>query len=248
MIRSTFLFLDKIGKKTEQNLWEQGIKNWDIFLNTNKIYGISEHKKKYYDHRILNARKNLYNSNSAYFCNILPTSEHWRLYEFFREECCFLDIETSKINGYLTVIGLFDGIETKTMIEGINFDYEALKKELEKYKLLVSFNGLTFDQPFLNKYYPNLLPKIPHFDLKHVCQRIGLSGGLKQVEKKLGIKRKNQVVEKMYNGDPIRLWKMFRATGDNYYLNLLVEYNEEDIVNLKTIADYVYEKLKLTQF
>ena len=37
---------------------------------------------------------------------------------------------------------------------------------------------------------------------------------------------------------------MYRATGNDYYLNLLIEYNEEDIINLKTIADYCVKKLK----
>jgi len=37
---------------------------------------------------------------------------------------------------------------------------------------------------------------------------------------------------------------MYRVTGDDYYLKLLVEYNEDDIINLKTIADYCVKKLK----
>ena len=37
---------------------------------------------------------------------------------------------------------------------------------------------------------------------------------------------------------------MYRATGDDYYLKLLIEYNEEDIINLKKIAEYCVEKMK----
>jgi uncharacterized protein YprB with RNaseH-like and TPR domain len=48
----------------------------------------------------------------------------------------------------------------------------------------------------------------------------------------------------MYGGDAIKLWRIFRASGDEYYLNLLVEYNEEDVINLKKISDYVIKKLK----
>ena len=40
------------------------------------------------------------------------------------------------------------------------------------------------------------------------------------------------------------LWKMHRATGDEYYLNLLVEYNEYDIINLKIVADKAVKMMK----
>jgi len=244
MIQQSFIFLDKIDNKTEQNIWQQGIENWDSFLNSKKIKGIATPRKKYYDRQLLKAKSELYNLNSQYFLK-LPQSEMWRLYGFFKGECVFLDIETSGMDKFddITVIGLFDGLETKTMIKGINLNFYELKKELRKYRLIITFNGSTFDIPFIRKRYPDLLPNVPNFDLRVACQRVGLTGGLKEIEKKLGIKR-NEIIEKMYGGDALLLWKMFRASGDDYYLRLLVEYNEEDVFNLKKIADYVYEKLK----
>ena len=128
-------------------------------------------------------------------------------------------------------------------IDHVNEIFKLLKKELEKYKLIITYNGSTFDIPFIKKRYPRLLPDIPNFDLRVTCQRIGLTGGLKKIEKELGIKR-NEIIEKFYGGDPLTLWKMFMASGDEYYINLLVEYNEDDVFNLKKIADYTYEKLK----
>ena len=119
-----------------------------------------------------------------------------------------------------------------------------MKKELRRYKLIITFNGSTFDIPYITKRYPNLLPSVPNFDLRVACQRVGLKRGLKETEKNLGIDR-NKIIEKMYGGDPLLLWKMYRASGDEYYLNLLVEYNEEDVYNLKKIANYVYDKLEL---
>jgi uncharacterized protein len=245
MIRSTFQILEKIGPGTEKSIWEQGIRTWDDFLLAKKINSISDHKKYYFDRKIEEARKQLYTFNSAYFTQKIPSTSQWRLYEFFKEDCVFIDIEASGVNdpGFITVIGLYDGIRTKTMVKGINLDFSKLKKELEKYKMIVSFNGLSYDIPLLEKSYPGLFPNIPHFDLKHACQRLGMKGGLKQVEKQLGIERRNRIVERMYGGDPITLWRMYRATGDEHYLELLVEYNEEDIINLKPIANHVYNKL-----
>jgi len=240
MIESSFIFLDKISKKTEENLWKQGIKKWDDFLNTKTIKGISKARKIFYDRKILEARKALYNLDSSYFADKLPQSETWRLYNFFKDQAVFLDIETSGVNKHddITMISLFDGINTKTMIRGINLDINYLKKELKNYKLLVTFNGSTFDIPFLKKRYPDLIPNIPHFDLKTLCNRLNLKGGLKQIEKQFNIKR-NKIIENFYNGDPLTLWKMYRATGDDYYLNLLIEYNEDDVISLKIIADKI---------
>ncbi|MBS3096965.1 ribonuclease H-like domain-containing protein [Candidatus Woesearchaeota archaeon] len=246
MITQSFIFLERVGNKIEKNIWKNGINTWDNFLTKKYIKGLSRHRKLYYDRKILNARKALYSFDSAYFLDILPQSEMWRLYDFFREDAVFLDIETtglSKNNDDITVFGLYDGINTKIMIKGINLDYNALKKELQKYKLIVTFNGASFDLPFIEKRYPNLLPKVPNFDVRSITDRLGLTGGLKNIEKTLGIKR-NPIIEKFYGGDALTLWRMYRATGDDYYLNLLVEYNEYDIMNLKIVAEHCVKKMK----
>jgi hypothetical protein len=246
MIQNSFIFLDKISGKKEKLVWESGIANWDRFLETEQIKGISRQRKFFYNTQIRKAQSALSSSDSSYFINKLPSDENWRLYEHFKDETCFLDIETNGIGpgSYITVIGLFDGYDTRTMIQGINFNKEELKKELSKYKLIVTFNGAAFDIPFIRKRYPGLLPNIPNFDLKHACAKIGLTGGLKHIEKKLGIERQNKVVSGLNGGDAYRLWRMYRASGNRHYLKLLVEYNEEDCINLKQIADFVVRQLK----
>jgi len=69
----------------------------------------------------------------------------------------------------------------------------------------------------------------------------------KNIEKQLGIKR-SQIVDKFYGGDALSLWRMYRATGDDYYLNLLAEYNEYDIINLKIVAEHCVKKMKENLF
>lgn len=244
MIENSFIFLEGISTKAEGNIWKQGVRNWDNFINANKIQGISRARKLYYDRRLKEAKKELYSFNSPYFIDLLHQSEMWRLYDFFREDAVFLDIEATGIyrEDDFFIIGLYDGINTKIILKN-NFDYNKLKDELMKYKLIVSFNGASFDMPFLNKRYHGLLPKIPHFDVKSITGRIGLNGGLKEIEKAIGIKR-NPIVEKFTGGDVSMLWRMYRVTGDEYYLNLLIEYNEDDIINLKRLADFSTNKLK----
>jgi len=250
MITNSFIFLERVGHRVEQLIWNNGIYDWDSFLKNNKIKGMSRYRKLYYNRKVLNARKALYNFDSSYFLGLFPQSEMWRLYDFFREDAVFLDIETtglSKKSDDITVFGLYDGLNTKTMIKGINMDYHLLKKELEKYKLIVTFNGASFDLPFIEKRYPRLLPNVPNFDVRSITRKLGLTGGLKNIEKELGIKRRN-IIEDFNGGDALTLWRMYKSTGDDYYLNLLVEYNEYDIMNLKLVAEKCVKKMKESLF
>lgn len=250
MIQNTFLFLERTTAAKERKIWQQGILNWDDFLKAGKIKGISALAKKYYDRKIIEARRKLYEGDSSYFAARLPQAEHWRLYDFFKEETVYLDIETDGLsdNCDVTLVGLFDGYDTKTMIRRVNLDWPLLKKELEKYKIVVTFNGSVFDLPFVKKRYGNVIPQLPHYDLRFCCSRIGLSGGLKMIEKKLNIHRSSQIVENMYGGDAAQLYRMWLGSGDDYYLRLLVEYNEEDVINLKRISEYAYNELRRVTF
>ncbi|MFC1690914.1 ribonuclease H-like domain-containing protein [Nanoarchaeota archaeon] len=242
MIRNTFQIFPKVAQKKEQNIWKQGIKDWNDFLGVKDIKGISRQKKYACDKIIKSAEQNLEEDNSKYFTNLLPMKEHWRLYEQFKDEAIFLDIETCSYYGNITVVGLSDGYDSKIMIRDINLDIKSLKKELAKYKLLVTFNGRSFDVPVLKRYF-RIDFDIPHMDLMHVCRKVGLSGGLKNIEKQLGIKRPESL--KYVGGDDAaELWRCWKATGDKAYLEMLAEYNEEDILNLKPIADFAVGKLK----
>lgn len=250
MIRNSFIFLEKITAARERKLWQQGILNWDDFLKAEKIKGITADAKKYYDRKITEARRQLYEGNSSYFARLMPQTEHWRLYEFFKEEAVYLDIETDGLsdNNDVTLVGIFDGYDTKTMIRRMNLDWQLLRKELSKYKIVVTFNGSVFDLPFMRKRYGEVIPQLPHYDLRFCCSRIGLKGGLKLVEKQLSINRSNHIVEGMYGGDAAQLYRMWKGSGDEYYLRLLVEYNEEDVINLKRLAEHAYKELKERAF
>ena len=250
MITNSFIFLEKVGEKAEKNLWSSGIHGWDSFLKADSIKGISHPRKLYYDRKIHDARKALFNADSCFFNGCLPKSENWRLYDFFREDAVFLDIETTGLSRYdddITVFGLYDGLNTKTMIKGINMDYKGLKEELQKYKLIVTFNGASFDIPFIEKRYPGILPNVPNFDVKSITRRLGLVGGLKNIEKELNLQRK-EIIKDFHGGDAVTLWRMYKATGDEDYLNLLIEYNEFDIVNLKKVAENCIKKMKENLF
>ena len=139
----------------------------------------------------------------------------------------------------ITVVGIYDGKESKTYIRDINLD--DIVEEFSKYKLLVSFNGARFDLPFIKSEFPEIEFKQLHIDLMYPLRRIGYNGGLKNIEKLLGISR-SEDTEGMTGFDAVRLWKKYER-GDQEALDKLIKYNKEDIVNLKTIIELTYPKM-----
>ncbi|MBI4149990.1 ribonuclease H-like domain-containing protein, partial [Candidatus Woesearchaeota archaeon] len=216
--------------------------DWDAFLQTNSIKRFSALSKGFYDRQIHKAKQALATEDVSYFAENLPLGQTWRLYNTFREDAVFLDIETSGYYGDITVIGVYDGHDTKTMVRGHNLDKDLLRKTLAPYKLVITFNGASFDLPVIKRYFGNIVPEVPHIDLRHVCSKVGLTGGLKQIEKTLGIQRAKGV-EGINGEDAVYLWQQYKATGKREYLETLVMYNEEDIVNLLPIADKVISQL-----
>ncbi len=241
MIRKSFIILDGIGQRKEKSIW-QCANDWDDFKNTKKIKGIAQLKKGFYDRQLEKASKELREDNAAYFKYLLPTTETWRLYNYFKKEAVYLDIETNDL-AYPTVVGLYDGYDMKSFVRGFNLNGKALKQELGKHKILLTFNGSSFDLPVLKRYYPECLPDIPHIDLRHLCARLNLRGGLKMIETQLEIRRPRNLMG--MNGDhAIYLWRAWMASGDDEYLDLLIKYNEQDVLNLEPLADIAAERME----
>jgi len=238
MIRNSFIFLEKVRRKKEENLWKQGINDWDSFLSkgSNEINRISAEKKYYYDRKIREAQQALLGNDSSYFIGKLPPVEMWRLYNYFREESGFLDIEVNSL-GRVILVGISDYYHSNFFVQGVNLEKENVQQELLKYKMVITFNGSSFDLPKLRKEL-GIEVAVPHLDLKPLCINLGLKGGLKEVEKILNLKRPEHL-----NGNPVELWKAFHASGDKEYLDLLIDYNKEDIENLKGVADWCAKEM-----
>jgi uncharacterized protein YprB with RNaseH-like and TPR domain len=243
MIRNSFIFLDRVGANKEKMWWQSGLVDWNAFLDAKDVPGISKLRKGYYDRQLEEARAHLAGYNSSYFSDKLPRSEAWRLYDHFRDDCLFLDIETTGYYGDITVIGMYDGKEVMTLVKNRSLDKDNLKKILSNYKLLVTFNGLSFDVPAINRCFNNIVPDIPHLDLRFPLRRLGYTGGLKKIESELGVKR-SEATQGLDGLDAVRLWHDYIRKGDQDALDLLVDYNTEDIINLEPLAEFVFDGMK----
>jgi len=238
-IENSFLLAPGVGEKTEKKLWKQGITHWDDVTESS----ISDNKKQKISNFLSKARKNLEVGNSVFFGSQLPSKSVWRMYRNFEESATFFDIETTGLSpekNKVTTVSLYRGGESKTFVQGQDLTRENLQKEIHKSKVLVSFNGKMFDQPFLEKNY-NLDIELPHIDLMHSCRRIGLTGGLKKIEKDLGVERE---LEDIDGREAVRLWKKYENKGNENALEDLIRYNRYDTENLEQVLELVHSRLE----
>lgn len=244
MLRNSFIFIPGIGKQTELKLWEHGISTWADLLDDSSrapTNGIAEEELQVH---LTNAIDALGCQQASYFATNLPRSEFWRLYPDFIDKTLYLDIETtglSKVYNKTTVVTTYDGEEINFFIRGSNLD--DLVSHIDNYQLLITFNGKWFDIPFLKEDLADFTDEPPvHLDLRPISQSMGLKGGLKEVEKQLGIKRPEPIRD-VGGREATELWSQF-IHGDDDALEMLLQYNIFDTVNLEAILlEYIEEQL-----
>lgn len=170
-------------------------------------------------------------------------SEAWRAWPEFRSSCVYLDIETNggQSGDSITTIGLYDGNEFQCLVKGQ--DLANFRDIISKYSMMVTFFGASFDIPMLQKLFRDVTFDQIHLDLCPTLRRLGLRGGLKKIEKQLGISRVEEA-EGLSGLDAIRLWHAYSRRGDEKALETLIAYNREDVINLETLAEYAYNQLR----
>lgn len=231
-----------VGEHTQSLLKQNNIETWFDYLKNYHTLNFIETKKETIHEHILKSIEAYNTQNYTYFSEQLPQNEHWRAYKHVKD-IAFLDIETSgsdKLRDYVTVIGVYNGTESKFYINGINI--EDFEQEIEKYDMFVTFNGRCFDIPFLKTIFPRVDFNKFHLDLRFALKELGYTGGLKSIEKQLGIDRGDEL-EGVDGWEAVHLWHRYKH-GNKAALALLLKYNRADIENLKFLADFAYDQLK----
>ena len=235
MIESSFCFLPGVGRTTERRLWHQGLLTWTDFLSRPSIDKIGSARKVLYDRQVGKAMEQYAGDNARYFGVVLSPREHWRLYEWLHPRAVYLDIETDSF-GQITVVGLYGQGRLTSFVRGESLNACRLAEALRQYDLLVTFCGTTFDIPMLLSQYPALPLDQPHLDLCLLGRRLGYRGGLKAIERQLGLNR-TQDLQGMNGDDAVRCWNRWRHARDETARAQLLRYNEADCVNLVPLAE-----------
>ena len=244
MIEHTFQILPSVGAKKEMVLWESGILDWDDFLSADSIGCVRPAAKEQADPIIMQAEELLKEGDARGLSDVIPKKEHWRMYDRFRDDAAYLDIETDGLSrdAMVTVVTVHRKDRTYTLTEGFDLGPETLSEALEGAKMLVTFNGSCFDIPVLKNSFPTVDLDIPQYDLRFASRKVGFRGGLKPLEIERGIHR-DEDIEGVDGAMAVHLWHQWKRHSDEDALNILQEYNRADTVNLEYIAGVIYDRL-----
>jgi len=240
MIRRTFQLVPGIGPWREKDLWARGLETWDAV----RTGGAAELGPRLHSELLAGidrAEASLDRGDLGALVRALPARERWRLWPLVADEALCLDIEADGVGERQrpTVAGCLDVDALVTFIEGRNL--ESLPDRLAARRVWVTFNGASFDLPVLRHAFPGLPGPVLHLDLRPLCRRVGLGGGLKSVEDRLGIARPPHLRGRS-GMDAVLLWRAYHATGDVEALRFLVEYNLYDAFQLRAVADHAFNR------
>ncbi|MCU0564025.1 MAG: ribonuclease H-like domain-containing protein [Desulfobacterales bacterium] len=236
LLRHTFMHIQGIGTTTERRLWEAGLLAWDGLDAA--AAAAPGHLRGLLRAGVAESLRNA--DDPAWFTRRLPAGQGWRIFPEFRGVTAYLDIETTGLDrecDRITTIALYDGRTVRSYVRGRNLD--EFPADVQAFKVLVTYNGKSFDQPFLERCFGIRLRQAA-VDLRYVLKGLGFGGGLKGCERSLGMGRGE--LDGVDGFTAVRLWERYRRRGDERALETLLAYNVQDTVNLERLLVEAYNR------
>ncbi|MGL1901924.1 MAG: ribonuclease H-like domain-containing protein [Fibrobacterales bacterium] len=244
MINQTFQHCKGIGPVTEEKVLHAGFSRWEDILEKPDSLPVGGKVK---DSLMQMTEQSIYALESddiQFFVDSFAPSQHWRILDRYFSKASYFDIETTGFSNYesdISCIVCMHKGELHTFVRDKNLD--DFLDLLEDVELLVSFNGTSFDVPFVvNSFHIPEIP-CPHVDLRWICYHAGITGGLKSIEKQLNIQRPKHLQE-VDGFEAIYLWENWKRYQDHQSLNKLIQYCQYDVRSLATVASKVMTKVR----
>lgn len=244
MLIHTFQHIKGISSKRELKLWKSGVFTWDDLkaLRPEQLPLFKKFNNEHEYSLTALSKLALERKDVDFFAKCLSRREYYRVALAFPEETLFLDIETTGLSRYydtITLVGWSKGKEYGLFIKGDKD--KSLRSAMSNSKVIVTFNGSIFDLPFIRKEFQDISIPICHIDLRFFARRVGLSGGQKDIEKILNVKRPKNISD-IKGETAVLLWYKYRE-GSMSALKQLILYNHADIEGMKVIFDIVVKRL-----
>ena len=238
MLQQTFCHIKGVSESGEQKLWAAGFDSWEKVLDGPLPLGGAAADAVRQGAEV--SLKHFERQNPLYFYHALPSNQLWRMFPVFRDRVGYLDIETTGLGhgDVITTMVVYDGRDIHSYVQGDNlndFCYDA-----PKFELLITYNGKTFDLPFIRRYLRVPMQQA-HIDLRYVLRSLGYKGGLKSCERQLGLDRGGLKDVDGYTA--VLLWADFTTRGNARALETLLAYNTEDVINLEVLMVMAYNLL-----
>lgn len=238
MLSGSFCCFRGLSPEAEQRLWRLGCLKWSHLPRL--------------AHRLISVRKTvdlvgqipllqaaLQGRVADVFIKRLPVGHRLRLLPEFSAGIGFLDIETTGLarTDDITVIGLHLGGRLRQYVRGVDLD--EFLQSWRAIEVLVTYNGAAFDLPHLARHFGlSVMP--PHIDLRHEARAYGLIGGLKVIEKKMGLYRTS--TEAGDGALAAEWWASYAKHNDTDALKRLLAYNAQDAASLPIIAEFLWKR------
>jgi hypothetical protein len=238
LIQECFRHFQGIGPKTAAALNENGFVSWDDCLTREEAIPFNGKRRNKLIEDIRKSRCALDSDDIDYFTASFPTAEHWRILGNYFPAATFIDLETTGLSRHCchaSVIAAFHRGEMYSFVYGENLDDFLLLADAAE--LLVTFNGNSFDIPFLEKTFN--IPSIgcAHVDLRWIAWHRGYRGGLKSIERQLGIRRPPHI-DGIDGFEAVDLFFQWQR-GDASSRDRLISYCKADVCSTYLIAERI---------
>ncbi len=226
-----------VSVAAERKLWRAGCLTWDYLPQTRRA--LSPRKAADLAAQMPELRAALEGRVADYFLKRLPIGHRLRVWPDFADGMAFLDVETTGLGprDELTVIGMYQAGRMLSFARGRNLcEFLGVLRNID---VLVTFNGTRFDLPMLARTFDiTCLP--PHIDLMHEARAYGYMGGLKSIERSLGIRR--TATEEGDGEMAVRLWRNHVDKIDNSSFERLLQYNARDVRSLVVLSNKIFRQ------